>query len=711
MTHPDHAPRAPDPGKERGKKYIASPSSPDPRAEGRGAAERPANGPLGLEQAGLRSYRPKARSSPHPGGPPEAEGGHQPMPHPPAAADPAATTVNNLAMLTPRRAVSYLRVSTARQARRGGGDVEGFSIPAQREANRNKAASMGAIVVKEFKDGGESGTSTVKRNDLNAMLEYLDEHEIDFVIVHKLDRLARNRGDDADITRALQGRKVRLVSTTEPIDETPAGMLLHGILASMNEFYSRNLSIEVLKGMTMKARSGGTTSRAPLGYKNVQTVDEEGRELRTVILDPDRAEHITWAFREYALGKFSLANIAAQLTARGVRTLATPKIPSKPLKEATLHKILTNPYYKGVITFQGVQYPGRHEPLIDAETFDMVQAVMASRRFGERTKRHEHFLKSTLYCGSCDSRMFVQKTRSASGTIYPYFVCGGRHNKTTDCEMKAVPISKVEDQVEEIYERLLTTLTPRFRAELEDTIRSEFEIERRYSERSRQELDVERRKLEREQERLLQAHYADAVPLALMKTEQDRLDTALRHNATQSARLRDDLEHTENLLHEALDLIDNCARAYKLAEDHVKKLFNQVFFKRILVHDDGTLRAEAQEPFATFTSPATRHNIAKNNLERERRRNAKSGTSPKGRAAKSDSSAPDSRKEPHSPTAELDLRETPTSSMPTATSVEGVALGRVSRKNTLVELRRFELLTSSMRTKRATNCAIAPDVA
>ena len=674
MTNERHDAARAETAAKRSENYNIRPVQPDPRVDGRKAPERAGNGPLGLERAGLRSYSPEASEGPAAGGPPQAEGGPEPMPYAPTTATPAAAGMTNLDMLTPKRAVSYLRVSTARQARRGGGDVEGFSIPAQREANRNKAASLGAVIIKEFKDGGESGTSTAKRGDLNAMLEYLDDHEVDYVIVHKLDRLARNRGDDADISRALQGRKVRLVSTTEPIDETPAGMLLHGILASMNEFYSRNLSIEVLKGMTMKARSGGTTSRAPLGYKNLQTVDDEGRELRTVIVDGERAEHITWAFRQYASGNVSLGDLATALTARGVRTLATPRIPSKPLTEGALHKILTNPYYTGVITFQGVQYPGRHQPLIDVETFDRVQVVLDSRRYGERTKKHPHFLKSTLYCGGCGSRMFIQKTRSRSGVIYPYFVCGGRHNKTTDCQMGAILIAKVEEQVEKIYDRLLNTLTPTFRAELEAVIRAEFQVERRYAERLRQELDAERLKLEREQERLLQAHYSDAIPLDLMKREQERIGTALRHNLGEAARLREDLEHAEKQLSEALDLIENCARAYRLAEDHIKKLFNQVFFERIYVRDDGSLRTEAHEPFATLTSPATRHIVSRNTLKPENGRNTKSGTAPKGRAAKIDSSA-----------------------------------SIITRKSTLVDPRGFEPLTPCMPCRCATNCATGPE--
>ena len=100
----------------------------------------------------------------------------------------------------PKFAVSYLRVSTRGQAERGGGHDEGFSIPAQREANKRKAMSMGAMIGKEFVDRGASAKSA-DRPQLQAMLEYVKENaaRIDYVIVHKVDRLARNRGDDIDI--------------------------------------------------------------------------------------------------------------------------------------------------------------------------------------------------------------------------------------------------------------------------------------------------------------------------------------------------------------------------------------------------------------------------------------------------------------------------------------------------------------------------------
>ena len=129
--------------------------------------------------------------------------------------------------MTPKFAVSYLRVSTRGQAERGGGHDEGFSIPAQREANKKKAMSMGAIVGKEFVDRGASAKSA-DRPQLQAMLEYVKENadRVDYVIVHKVDRLARNRDDDSDIMRTLRECGVQLVSASESIDDTPAGSVI-----------------------------------------------------------------------------------------------------------------------------------------------------------------------------------------------------------------------------------------------------------------------------------------------------------------------------------------------------------------------------------------------------------------------------------------------------------------------------------------------------
>lgn len=484
------------------------------------------------------------------------------------------------AQLTPKRAVSYIRVSTREQAQRGGSE-EGFSLPAQREANKRKAQSMGALVVKEFADRGESARSA-NRPELQKMLAYLKEDGgIDYVIVHKLDRLARNRADDVEINRAFEEAGVRLVSTSENIDQTPGGMLLHGIMSSIAEFYSRNLANEVIKGMGEKARNGGTLGKAPLGYLNVRARDENGREIRTVELDEERAPLVRLAFTEYATGNWTVRQLADHLNTLGLSIPPTLRRPAKPITTTRLHEILRHPYYKGTISFQGVEYPGKHEPLVDSQTWQTVQAILASRRYGERQRIHNHFLKSTVVCGQCGARLSVQNAKNSKGTIYPYFVCA-RRCRLHDCAFTAVLINVVEDRMVELYRTIQLSAADRTQIEhyLHDEL-AQIEGDKAKAVRS---LTTRRTNIEDRRRRLLHAHYEGAVPLDLLKEEQAELSIELSQIERQLAAYQADAAEVRQHLTQALDLLEDCHRLYTAAPAHLKKLLNQVFFERVLVN-------------------------------------------------------------------------------------------------------------------------------
>ena len=384
-------------------------------------------------------------------------------------ADPFAAMA---AQLTPKRAVSYIRVSTREQAQRGGSE-EGFSLPAQREANKRKAQSMGALVVKEFADRGESARSA-NRPELQKMLAYLKEDGgIDYVIVHKFDRLARNRADDVEINRAFEEAGVRLVSTSENIDQTPGGMLLHGIMSSIAEFYSLNLSNEVKKGMGEKARNGGCIGRAPLGYRNT-TIDAGGGQAHVAVLDAARADLVAWAFTAYATGEYTLKSLAAELNSRGLTVPATARLPERPISIQSLHRVLSNPFYTGQVTYRGALYPGTHQPLTDTQTFQRVQAVLSSKVNGERTIRHPHYLKSTVYCGICGSRLIITEATPKQIT-YQYFVCLGRHSKKhPECTFRATLTDLIEDEVEGLYQQIQRP--PERRQTLEQALRHQLAV-------------------------------------------------------------------------------------------------------------------------------------------------------------------------------------------------------------------------------------------
>ena len=132
------------------------------------------------------------------------------------------------------------------------------------------------------------------------------------------------------------------------------------MLASVNAFYSRDMGRRITDGVLRKAKNGGTPTRVPLGYLNVQRI-EHANDIRTVEVDPERAELIQWAFTAYATGEYTLNQLVEELYQKGLRTRPTQaKAPSK-VSRSTLARLLSNQYYVGIVRYRGIDYEGRHQ--------------------------------------------------------------------------------------------------------------------------------------------------------------------------------------------------------------------------------------------------------------------------------------------------------------------------------------------------------------
>jgi site-specific DNA recombinase len=167
--------------------------------------------------------------------------------------------------------VLYLRVSTASQVKTDCYDPEGISIPAQRLACQRKAEQIGLTVVDEYVEPGLSATTIGKRPVFQEMLARIkQDRDVDYVVVYNLSRLNRNRVDDVKVIMLMRSLKVTLISVQENIDETPAGQLMHGILATINEYRSNADGADIRYKMGQKAKNGGTVTRTKIGYLNVR---------------------------------------------------------------------------------------------------------------------------------------------------------------------------------------------------------------------------------------------------------------------------------------------------------------------------------------------------------------------------------------------------------------------------------------------------------
>ena len=200
-------------------------------------------------------------------------------------------------------AVIYARYSSDNQREE--------SIEGQLRECREYAERNGMNVVATYIDRALSA-KTDDRPQFQQMIRDSNTHKFEAVLVWKLDRFSRNRYDSANYKRKLAQNHVRVVSATEPISNTPEGIMLESLLEGMAEYYSAELSEKVSRGHkenALKAKFNGGT--IPLGYR----IDENQHYQ----IDPATASLVLEAFERYADGE-CVRKIVESFNARGLRT-------------------------------------------------------------------------------------------------------------------------------------------------------------------------------------------------------------------------------------------------------------------------------------------------------------------------------------------------------------------------------------------------------
>jgi hypothetical protein len=265
------------------------------------------------------------------------------------------------------------------------------------------------------------------------MLKALRTGKARGVIIHKIDRSARNLRDWSDLGELIdQGIEVHFAN--ESLDlQTRGGRLSADIQAVVASDYIRNLREETKKGIRGRLRQGIYPFGAPVGY-----VNNGGGKLKTI--DPVKGPLVRKAFELYATGRFNLHTLRDELYRLGLRGTTDKK-----LTLCGISTILNNPFYTGLIRIRTSQetYPGNHEPLISVRLFNLVKDTL-SGRFHTRSKRHEFLFRRLIRCAECGYKIIGEIQRG-----HTYYRC-----QTTSCPTKTIREEAIEKVILEKLERL-----------------------------------------------------------------------------------------------------------------------------------------------------------------------------------------------------------------------------------------------------------------
>jgi site-specific DNA recombinase len=210
--------------------------------------------------------------------------------------------------------------------------------------------------------------------------------------------------------------------------------------------------------------------------------------------------------------------------------------------------------------------------------------------------------------------MAVTYSRSHTGRVYDYFYCLGRQHHPGSCEQSVVRVHTVEKLIADHYRSI--ALPADQVARISTHLKEALSDRREEAEAAEGQLTLRIQRLNHERTKLLQLHYADAVPIELFKSEQERITRELENARQGLASISLEFDQIEQNMTRALELARDCHSAYVAAPERVRRHFNQAFFEKIYVRDDGEVRHDLAEPFRILLDPELSNRLRQSQKQR-----------------------------------------------------------------------------------------------
>lgn len=342
---------------------------------------------------------------------------------------------------TAKEAVIFARVSSREQSR-------GQSTTAQIMNCQKYCDEHGISVIKTFNIVESSTRGERKR--FKEMLEFVKaRNKKTLIIADCVDRIQRSFKESVELKDLAEKSVLEIHFLREHLTitdhSTSNEQIQWNVTVLAAQSYVDSLRDNVNRSMQINWSNGLWQSFAPLGYLN--TKDEKGNA--TITLDPVRAPLIKKMFEEYMTGQYSVKGIAKWARDNGLTMRKTPNKPERNIPTSTIHTMLQNPFYYGVMVVKGIRIQHIYPPIIDEILFERVQDILHGRcrlpaksSYGEK----QFLFRGLVRCATCGHTMSPEKHRKPSGKEYIYLRCSHLHN---GCSQKPIREEELLLQLEQ----------------------------------------------------------------------------------------------------------------------------------------------------------------------------------------------------------------------------------------------------------------------
>ncbi len=469
-----------------------------------------------------------------------------------------------------KNVVIYCRVSSEEQARKG------YSLDAQEKYCSEFAKNKGLNIVGVFRDEGRSGT-TLNRPALKDVLSMCQQNKsIDALLIQETDRLARNTKDHLTVKAILKKEEVQILSVAQPmLDDSPEGAMIDTIIASINQFQSDINSRKTKKGLQERFDQGWFPGWVPLGYLNKAIEGNNNTRTRKIVIkDPDKWILVKEGFELYLTGEYSVDAIKDILNEKGLRSKN-----GKKLQRSVFAAMLKNPFYTGIMKWNGQEKIGKHEPIITLTQHQRIQDIIASHNMHAcRKRKHLFLLTGFIYCNACGLRYTADKNKAKKKE---YYHCANRHIHSN--RGQNIPVNDLEKQIEEQFKKL--QFSDEFINGVMIKLRKLYYEEQEKLDSQKSILSNKKKAVESKrdiaEEKLLSGTISDDDFIRL--SNQFKLE--LKEIQNQVFKLEGKRDYDVNTIQEILKLCRNIYEGYKDASYELKRNYLGLFWDKFMIQD------------------------------------------------------------------------------------------------------------------------------